>query len=105
MIPLVKNGEVPQEYVEEYGSLSLTGNCSLDIMKITQKFAGVFLCKGDDLIQDLAVILLLIVKCKYSSVYNYGNLKCMHAGVRVVCVTMFWPTNMEPDFRRNGADE
>ncbi|XP_075886593.1 uncharacterized protein LOC142891119 isoform X2 [Nelusetta ayraudi] len=60
-ILLVKNGEVSQQYVEEYGQLSLTSDCSLDIMKITEELAGQFNCRSSDSQQDLATINLSVV--------------------------------------------
>ncbi|XP_075872592.1 uncharacterized protein LOC142882023 isoform X6 [Nelusetta ayraudi] len=61
MILLVKEGEVPQQYVEEYGPLSLTSDCSLDIMKITEELAGLFTCRWSGTYQDLETIFLSVV--------------------------------------------
>ncbi|XP_075886608.1 uncharacterized protein LOC142891122 isoform X3 [Nelusetta ayraudi] len=58
---LVKNGEVSQQHGKEYGQLSLTSDCSLDIMKITEKLAGQFNCRWSDSQQDLATINLSVV--------------------------------------------
>ncbi|XP_075873280.1 uncharacterized protein LOC142882430 isoform X2 [Nelusetta ayraudi] len=58
---LVKNREVSQQYVEEYGQLSLTSDCSLDIMKITEELVGQFTCRRSGSLQDLATIYLSVV--------------------------------------------
>ncbi|XP_075871419.1 uncharacterized protein LOC142881193 [Nelusetta ayraudi] len=60
-ILLVKEGKVSQQYVEEYGALSLTSDCSLDIMKITEELAGQFTCRWSSTYQDLETIYLSVV--------------------------------------------
>lgn len=63
-ILLVKEEKVLQQYVEEYGQMFLTSDCSLEIMNITEELVGQFACRFDSN-KDLATFHLSVVTCEY----------------------------------------
>lgn len=59
---IVNKGKVSQQ---EYPQLSLTSNCSLEILNISEKFSGQFNCRWTPSSVDLATYYLAVVSCEY----------------------------------------
>lgn len=63
-----------QQYGEGFGNLSVTSDCSLEIMNTTETLAGLLICSWSEPYQDFANFYLSVVSGEYLNLPRSGRM-------------------------------